>query len=463
MVQTNRSKLTLGFRIIDALTIFSVLWGSVLISGGHWGESYNLAATWAVGFMLFFGQMQNLYRTWRGAPLRQDIVRIWLTWLTATLGLLLLAYATKTSADYSRRVILTWFIITPVSMILWRAFLHMLLGTIRAQGINIQRVAIVGAREIGADLARTILKAPWMGLQPVGFYDDRKVSGDRPLETEPISVIGNLGLLEKHAHEGTIDVVYITLPLRAEERIKILVNKLADTTVSVYIVPDFFLSHLYNANWGNIGNLPTVSIYETPFYGVDGMIKRIEDFILTVIILMIAAIPMIIIAIIIKMTSPGSVIFKQHRYGLRGNHIEIWKFRTMNVSEDGDQVKQVQSRDSRVTSFGRFLRRTSLDELPQFFNVLQGKMSIVGPRPHAVAHNEQYRKIINGYMLRHKVKPGITGLAQINGWRGETDTLDKMQMRIENDLSYIRNWSLWLDLKIIFLTISRIFFCKNAY
>jgi putative colanic acid biosynthesis UDP-glucose lipid carrier transferase len=220
---------------------------------------------------------------------------------------------------------------------------------------------------------------------------------------------------------------------------------------------------LLHASWGNVGDLPVVSISETPFYGVDGFVKRVEDIILSGLFLLLVAIPMIFIAIGVKLSSSGPIIFRQHRYGLRGNEIDVWKFRTMTVSENNDKVVQAKKSDPRVTRFGAFLRRTSLDELPQLINVLQGKMSLVGPRPHAVAHNEQYRKQVDRYMLRHKVKPGITGLAQVNGWRGETDTLDKMQKRIEFDLAYIQNWSLFLDLKIIYQTMFKVFYDKNAY
>jgi putative colanic acid biosynthesis UDP-glucose lipid carrier transferase len=229
------------------------------------------------------------------------------------------------------------------------------------------------------------------------------------------------------------------------------------------MVPDFFMFDLLNASWGNVGDLPVVSISETPFYGVDGVVKRVEDIVIAGAILLLVAIPMIAIAIGVKLSSPGPIIFRQHRYGLRGNKIEVWKFRTMRALENGTTVIQAQKDDPRVTPFGALLRRTSLDELPQLINVLQGRMSLVGPRPHAVVHNEQYRKLIDRYMLRHKVKPGITGWAQINGWRGETDTLDKMQKRVEYDLAYIHNWSLWLDLKIIFLTVFRVLRDKQAY
>ena len=238
---------------------------------------------------------------------------------------------------------------------------------------------------------------------------------------------------------------------------------LADTTASVYIVPDIFTFNLLNSRWVDIQGITAISIYETPFAGLNSVVKRIEDIILSFLILILISLPMLFIATGIKLTSNGPVFFKQSRYGIDGERIKVWKFRSMTVTEDGDKVVQATQDDSRVTPFGGFLRRTSLDELPQFFNSLSGSMSIVGPRPHAVAHNEEYRQQIQGYMLRHKVKPGITGLAQINGFRGETDTLDKMEGRVRYDLRYIQTWSLSLDIKIIFLTVFKGFKDKNAY
>ncbi|HEC73604.1 MAG TPA: undecaprenyl-phosphate glucose phosphotransferase, partial [Methylophaga aminisulfidivorans] len=255
----------------------------------------------------------------------------------------------------------------------------------------------------------------------------------------------------------------ITLAMSAEHRIRRITELLANSTASVYLVPDLFTFNLLNSRWVDYQGITAVSVYETPFAGVDSLLKRVEDIVLSLLILMLIAIPMIFIAIGVKLSSKGPVFFKQSRYGVDGEKIRVWKFRTMTVTEDGAEVKQAQKNDSRITPFGSFLRRTSLDELPQFLNSLSGSMSIVGPRPHAVAHNEQYREQIQGYMLRHKVKPGITGLAQINGFRGETDTLDKMQGRVHYDLKYIQSWSLLLDLEIIFLTIFKGFSGKNAY
>jgi putative colanic acid biosynthesis UDP-glucose lipid carrier transferase len=234
--------------------------------------------------------------------------------------------------------------------------------------------------------------------------------------------------------------------------------------VSVYIVPDMFLFSMFHGKWVQVGQVPAVSVFETPFYGIDGWLKRCEDIVIASLVLLLMALPMSLIAVAIKLTSSGPVIFKQRRYGLDGKVFHIWKFRTMTVREDhSEALKQAQRNDSRVTRLGGFLRRSSLDELPQFFNVLAGTMSVVGPRPHATAHNERYRKMIQGYMVRHKVRPGITGWAQANGWRGETDTLDKMEARVEHDLWYIRNWSVLLDLKIIIHTALRGWRSVNAY
>ena len=251
--------------------------------------------------------------------------------------------------------------------------------------------------------------------------------------------------------------------MRAEDRIREVIDCLMDSTASVYLVPDIFTFQLLNARTEEIDGLPVIGLCETPFAGLEGWLKRFEDVVLASAILTLISPLLAAIALGVKLSSRGPVIFKQRRYGLDGRRIRVYKFRTMTVCEEGDQVRQARPADARVTKLGAFLRRTSLDELPQFFNVLQGRMSIVGPRPHAVAHNEQYRRLIKGYMLRHKVRPGITGLAQVNGYRGETDTLEKMEKRVEYDLTYIRNWSLKLDLKIIALTVVHGFRHRNAY
>lgn len=241
--------------------------------------------------------------------------------------------------------------------------------------------------------------------------------------------------------------------MTSQPRIIKLLDELKDTTTSIYFLPDVFLTDLIQGRMGQVDGIPVVAVCETPFTGIDGIIKRLADIGFSALMIILLSPLLIAISIAVKLTSPGPVIFKQRRYGLDGKDILIYKFRSMTTCDNGDKIVQATKQDSRITPLGKFLRKTSLDELPQFFNVLQGRMSIVGPRPHAVAHNELYRKLIKGYMIRHKVKPGITGWAQVNGLRGETDTLDKMQARIEHDIDYLRNWSPRLDVYILFKTV----------
>jgi putative colanic acid biosynthesis UDP-glucose lipid carrier transferase len=274
-------------------------------------------------------------------------------------------------------------------------------------------------------------------------------------------LIGRIDAVAPYVREHHVDLVYISLPMLAQQRILYLLNGLRDSTASVYFLPDIFLFDLINARFGRINGVPVVSIRDTPYFGVRRLVKRLSDILIASFILLLVFPLMALIAVGVKLSSPGPVLFKQRRYGLDGDEIKVFKFRSMTVTEDDDHIVQATTNDPRVTPFGRFLRKTSLDELPQFINVLQGRMSVVGPRPHAVVHNEMYRKVISGYMIRHKIKPGITGWAQVNGLRGETDSLEKMAERVGYDLEYIRNWSLTLDLWIILKTI-KVFFVSDG-
>lgn len=355
-----------------------------------------------------------------------------------------------------------WFLAVCTMLCLSRVGVRTMMGYLRRRGYISRNIVIVGAGKLGRHLALQLDRAPWLGLNIDGFYDD-EASGYVSLIHQDKPILGNLDKLVEDAKRRSIDRIYITLPMSQEDRIKKLVSELSDTTCSVLFVPDVFTFDLLHARSQEINGVPVISILDTPIDGVNALIKRIEDIVLASLILLLISPLLITIALVVKFTSTGPIIFKQRRYGIDGKPIEVWKFRSMTVMEDGDKVKQATKRDERLTPIGGFIRSTSLDELPQFLNVLKGDMSIVGPRPHAVVHNEQYRKLIQGYMLRHKVKPGITGWAQINGWRGETDTLMKMEKRIEFDLEYIRSWSLWFDLKIVFMTVFKGFINKNAY
>lgn len=448
-------------RLIDAGLICITLWMAHRLYGIEIASHNIMSAVLAVICFYFIAEAKGLYVSWRTGGLVAEVTDLGMAWGSVVVILVMLAFMSKTSISFSRRVVMTWFFMAPLGMVMARMLVRIILRELRRAGRNTRTLAIVGANVQAVRLIEKSLSAPWMGMLPIGIYDD-VVSGSAPGEARAY-LKGTIADLIREAQAGRVDYIYIALSMQQESRIMELVDALADTTVSVYVVPDLFISDLLHARWTNFHGVPAIRVYETPFMGVNGLIKRLEDIFLGALFMAAAIIPMVAIGVAIKLTSPGPVIFRQRRYGLNGEIVDIWKFRTMSVCEDCENVPQAKKNDPRVTPLGKFLRRTSLDEFPQLVNVLQGKMSLVGPRPHAVTHNEQFRKLIHGYMLRHKVKPGITGWAQINGWRGETDTLDKMKRRIECDLEYIRNWSLLLDLKIIWLTLFRGFLGKNAY
>ena len=448
-------------RLIDASLICVVLWAAHRLYGVDINDHNVVSAILAVVCFYFFAEVKGLYASWRMGGIVVEITDLVIAWGMVVMVLVMIAFMSKTSADFSRLVVMTWFVVSPFALVMARVFVRVFRREIHRAGKHSRTLAIVGANVQGVRLIEKSRDAPWMGMLPFGIYDD-VVNESVPDEVRPY-LKGAVADLIREAREGKVDYVYIALSMQDGRRIEKLVSALADTTVSVYVVPDMFVSDLLHARWTNFHGIPAIMVYETPFTGADGWIKRLEDFFLGALFLAIALVPMAVIGVAVKLTSPGPAIFKQRRYGLNGEVVDVWKFRTMSVCEDGEDVLQAKHSDPRITPLGKFLRKTSLDELPQLINVLQGRMSLVGPRPHAVIHNEEYRKLIHGYMLRHKVKPGITGWAQVNGWRGETNTLDKMEKRIEYDLEYIRNWSLWLDLKIIWLTVFRGFFGKNAY
>ncbi|MCG8370823.1 MAG: undecaprenyl-phosphate glucose phosphotransferase [Proteobacteria bacterium] len=375
--------------------------------------------------------------------------------------LLLLGYATKTSSVFSRMALFTWFLITPPLLVLAQVGVEILASRFLLLEGRKRRVVIAGADELGHKLAEKIKASPLSRMRIAGFFDDR--GQDRLSNGTSIPLLGKLKDLPAYIRSNDIDVAFIALPIKNVQRVTDLLDQLHDTTVSIYFVPDVFVFDLIQCRTSDIDGLPIVALCETPFQGAPGVVKVLSDYVIASIVVLLTSPIMIAIAIAIKLTSPGSVIFKQRRYGLDGREIIVYKFRSMTVSEDEDVVKQATRDDERVTRVGAFLRKYSLDELPQFLNVLQGRMSIVGPRPHAVAHNEEYRPLIKGYMMRHKVNPGITGLAQVLGYRGETSSIEAMEKRVEYDLEYLRNWSLSLDLQIIFRTIRVMLNDKMAY
>ena len=481
--------------ILDPATLSLSLW---LVSAGIEGQP--LPPYLILGVIVFSITFPGASRL--QFSIKRLIFDVLYSWFWVALLLFFLGFATGYIAEFSSHALTTWLWVAPMSQI----GVHLILRAaapylLMLQG-PAQRAIIVGMNEQGIALAGRIHETRYSRIELSGFFDDR--SQDRLYEatrgairgvmqgvthgvtqgiTQGITqvtqeygglretqheaqrgrLLGRLRELPDFVKENRIQFIYLSLPMASQPRILHVLDELKDTTASIYFVPDIFVSDLIQARIDSVGGLPVVAVCETPFRGINGFVKTVTDFVLALGILVCISPLLLAIAIGVKMSSPGPILFKQRRYGVDGRKIVVYKFRSMTVAEDGDVVRQATRNDQRVTRFGAFLRRTSLDELPQFINVLQGRMSIVGPRPHAIAHNEQYRKLIKGYMLRHKVRPGITGWAQVNGMRGETETVDKMMMRIAYDLEYLRHWSLKLDLQIIWRTIFVVLKKQNAY
>jgi putative colanic acid biosynthesis UDP-glucose lipid carrier transferase len=450
------------YRLVDAAAVAGGLALAIWIARLP-AREYLLPGAIAIIIHYLVAEIAGTYRSWQGVSGNREAYAKLSTWGLAFLLVAAIGFATQRLEDYPRLLLGTWLLGTAMFMVMGSGILRLLQRSYWLRGLNTKPCAIVGVTELGIQLAHNMLATPELGLKLAGYYDDRPPERGPQLPPGLKQRIGDIDDLVADAKAGFIDRIYITFPMRGEDRIRGVLTMLADTTASVYIVPDFFVFQMLHSRWTDIGGLPVVSVFENPLYGVDGLAKRAFDLIVSALLLLVLAIPMTIVALAIKLTSRGPVFFRQRRYGLDGQEILVWKFRSMTVCEDGHNVAQATRSDSRVTRVGAIIRRTSIDELPQLFNVFAGSMSLVGPRPHATAHNEQYRKLIEGYMLRHKVKPGITGLAQIRGWRGETDTLEKMQRRVECDHEYIREWSLWLDIKILFRTAFVVLKRENAY
>jgi putative colanic acid biosynthesis UDP-glucose lipid carrier transferase len=379
-------------------------------------------------------------------------------WAIVVSCLAVVGFALQYGEVFSRRVLLTWAVVTPIVI---AAFQYWTYVYFVQNSASTRTAVIAGVSDLSRRLAQTLTNQPGSGLSLAGWFDDRSAERLGPIGGD--RMLGKLSDLPEHVKRHSIDVIYIALPIRHEERTKRLLDELHDTTASIYFVPDIFVFDLIQSRVDVIDGIPVLALCETPFVGINGLVKRASDLLLASLILVLASPAMLFVSIGVALTTPGSIIFKQRRYGLDGQEITVYKFRSMSTSDDSGPIPQAQKDDDRVTPFGRFIRKYSLDELPQLVNVIQGRMSLVGPRPHAVAHNEEYRRLIKGYMIRHKVAPGMTGLAQVRGHRGETKTIEEMRARVESDLEYLRRWSLALDLKILVLTVVRVFRDSKAY
>ena len=464
LLREHSSLLALALRLLDALLVGFAGWLTYwwYLGEPYPSDSYELALLIGILVSALMLSRFGLYRPWRGASLLNELGRITLAWIAVGGVLVALAFFTKMGATYSRVWGFSWFGLTWVLLVMSRMVLRSALQWLRARGYNSRRVVVVSSQGLGATVAEQILKAPWAGLQIVGIFGEpHSVVAERGLA---IPVLGGVQDVLDFVNHERVDQVWLALPLSEEQQILALVEKLRNTTVDIRLVPEVSALRLLGRSIMEMAGLPVVELSVSPMTGSNRFVKAIVDRVLAILILLLISPLMILIAAAVKWTSPGPVFFAQLRHGWDGKEFEMYKFRTMIDHQESDgQVTQALRDDPRLTTIGKFLRSTSLDELPQFFNVLEGSMSIVGPRPHAVAHNHHYRRLIDDYMRRHKVKPGITGWAQVNGFRGETDTLEKMEKRVQHDLFYIENWSVWLDLRILTLTLLKAWNNKNAY
>lgn len=440
--------------LIDPGMLVLSLWGVGLYYSGGLKPEYLILSV-IVFAMTFPGTTQIR------SSFRKLVTQTLINWVAITALLLVMGAATGYSRNFPSGALLAWLWLAPLSQIAAHRALRLAAPALLAMRGPPRKAVIVGMNTQGVALARRIRETPYSQIEVTGFFDDRELH--RLNAPMGFGLIDRLAALPAYVKANDVQMIYLSLPMASQPRILQVLDGLKDTTASIYFVPDMFVTDLIQGRMNSVCGTPVISVCETPFRGTTGLVKRMWDILLASVILVMIAPIMLAVALGIKFTSPGPIIFKQRRYGLDGKEIMVYKFRSMTVTEDGEKsYTQVKRGDARVTRIGAFIRKTSLDELPQFINVLQGRMSVVGPRPHAIAVNEQYRKLISGYMIRHKVHPGITGWAQVNGYRGGDD-LESMQRRIEFDLDYLRNWSLRLDLYIIARTVGVVFKDTKAF
>ena len=461
LLQRQKSVLRPVQATIDVLIVTVLLFALSLLRVGTVDFLYRLQAVIVVLLMLGFYSYFGVYRFQTDA-LRMAI-RLTKAWATVVFCLFLIGFITQTSSLVSRQVILLWMVGSYVLQLIVHLIFRLLVEKFHHhQQRGRQNALIIGSSVLGHYLARRINDNPWLYTKVIGVVDDDSAALSR-WAVAGIPVLGTLAEMERLIGSLRVTSVYITLPLDQSKVISKIYAELEKKNVNIYWAPDIHGFKLINPSVKELGGVPLLTLSETPLLGTHKWLKSLEDHVVATLALLILSPLMALVALLIMLDSSGSIIFKQRRHGWDGRIIEVWKFRTMYVDQKkAPDLEQATRNDRRVTRVGRILRRTSIDELPQLFNVLQGTMSLVGPRPHAVEHNDYYSKKIDAYLSRHRIKPGMTGLAQVEGFRGETATLEKMEGRVAYDLKYINEWSVWLDFWILFKTAFTIF-SKNAY
>lgn len=465
--------LDLAIWIERALEFATVLLTGLLITGlwarelgpdpdGTYGRVVFIAA---IAFAML-AETMGAYDIDAQFSLRQGWQRVVTAWVTTGLFMVTLGFLLKTSDEVSRGWALTWFVSGGLTLLVERVLLTIWIRRLKGRGTFNSRVAIFGAGPQGSRLANYILTHDRLTITIVGFFDDRK-DGRVPAAAHQVPVLGNLQSLIAAIREGRIDQVIVALPWSAETRLQQVVSRLALTPVKIRLAPDLASFAFARRPVVLLGEMPVMTLFERPISGFDAGVKVVEDRLLALIAIIIVSPLLLLCAVAVKLDSPGPVFFRQPREGFNNKPFRVFKFRSMFINHAQlDGVVQARRGDPRVTRIGRIMRATSLDELPQLFNVLQGDMSLVGPRPHAPstrAGGRLFSDVVWSYAARHKVKPGITGWAQVCGWRGETDTEEKLVRRFEHDLYYIENWSVWFDFYIMVRTVGVLLAPKNAF
>lgn len=458
-----------GFRIADIVVTVLAAYAAyeiylvdpIVAADGKYAIGVVLAALLTANVFPLFGLYEE--RHWRNWF--RQMARPLLAWTIVAALLIVAAFVTKVSAYFSRGWVIVWFIGGYIGFLAVRLALRAMLSRWSELGRLSKSVAVVGAGPVGQRLIEHLRRVPDREIVLVGVYDDTP-----PVDGQAVAGLdyrGTVQTLLADARRQHIDQIVVALPWSNEAEIIAIFRALWALPVDIRLAPDMIGYRLTHCAFGTLGDVPVLNVFDRPLSDEKMLLKRLEDFGIASLMLLAFAPLMALIALAIKLTSRGPVLFRQPRFGFNNQQIVIYKFRTMYEHHaPAGELVQAQAKDPRVTPLGAFLRRTSLDELPQLFNVLTGSMSLVGPRPHANgtrAANVPFEEAVAEYAARHRVKPGLTGWAQVNGWRGETDTLEKIQRRVEHDLFYIENWSLRLDFKILFLTIGEVLRRRNAW
>jgi putative colanic acid biosynthesis UDP-glucose lipid carrier transferase len=459
-------------RIID---IAMVALGAVLaaaVHGGKWAwldDMQSVSLAFDCLLVVVFFPALGVYQSWRGKPLMELLFRVCGGWLMVETTGVLISFSLHRSDLLSRLWLVYWAAASTLLLIVTKSLVYTILKGLRREGFNHKAVAIVGSAPYGKFLIEQMRSRPEAGFSPVAVYDedtpiDPHQNPDQAEAIEGVPVEREFAAMINLVRGRAIKELWLALPISKEKTIHRFVMELRNDFVNIRFIPDVRSLTLFNQPMVDLLGVPAINLAASPITDLRVLPKRVFDRLFAFGALTALAPLMLVIAVMVKLSSPGPVFFRQKRKGIDGNQFEIYKFRSMKVhAETAGKVTQATRRDPRITPVGAFLRRTSLDELPQFINVLRGEMSVVGPRPHALEHDDIYKDLVKGYMHRYRIKPGITGWAQINGYRGETDRIEKMMGRVKLDLYYMQNWTFWLDIKIVVLTFWKGFVGSNAY